>query len=170
MKNSIVITENNIEEVYNKNIQLKVLQSIKSISDETIFNSENSDVLKKIIFKKSTSNSLTENQKGQVIDLALQIIQNTIHTAVIKSETTILQKINNLNEREFLDSFSKKLNVLKLQINKNKKHTSEFKKKSDTTSLNELANNINEYHNPNQSIGNIDKEVDDLLNGGTINF
>jgi hypothetical protein len=170
MNSKIIISYLNDTPVSNNDIQLKFLKNIKTISDKTVFKDENRNILEEILFKQFSTNDLSDNNKRQIINIGLQVIKDKIETSIINKEANILQKINDFTEQEFLKNYSLKLKNLKTQIRVNKIETLELRKKASTISLNELANSINECHNPNQSTNDIDKEVNNLLNGGTLNL
>ncbi|MGJ8746074.1 hypothetical protein [Polaribacter sp.] len=65
---------------------------------------------------------------------------------------------------------TEELNELQIKIKNNKADFLELKNNSKNLTLNSLANKINEFHNPNAEIEISDKQIDNLLNGGTIEF
>ena len=68
----------------------------------------------------------------------------------------------------FLSKYTEKLNELNLRIEANKKDFLELKKDSKNLSMNELANKINEFHDPNTKFEVSEDELDNFLNGGVL--
>ncbi|QNM84577.1 hypothetical protein H9W90_10250 [Polaribacter pectinis] len=154
--------------------KLFLLKSIQNLSNELIINSDNKEIIIDLILKKSENtnnmNSFNRLQKREIIDTGITVILNVINTKAIKQEKKILKKENLFNQKIFLIEYSKKLLSLKNIIENNKKEFLELQSTSEILSLNTLANKINEFHNPNTNSKISDNEIEDLLNGGKIEF
>jgi hypothetical protein len=154
--------------------KLLLLNGINSIANEVVLNNENKEkiigLLMQKINNKENLKSFSDNQKRSIIETGLTIALNIISTEALKQEKKIIQKQNTINQNIFLKKYTEELNELQIKIKKNKEDFLELKNNSKNLNLNSLANKINEFHNPNSEIEISDKEIDNLLNGGTIEF
>lgn len=154
--------------------KLLLLNGINSIANEVVLNNENKEKIISLLMQKINNKenlkSFSDNQKRSIIETGLTIAINIISTEALKQEKKIIQKQNTINQNIFLKKYTEELNELQIKIKKNKEDFLELKNNSKNLNLNSLANKINEFHNPNSEIEISDKEIDNLLNGGTIEF
>lgn len=155
-----------------KNNKLFLFKGVESMTKEIVLNQENREYTLNLLvdrFKdKSILKSLSETQQKEVFNTGLTVIMNEMKTAVLKQEKIGLAKINFLNEQRFLHQVSEKILEIKSIKESNKKKIQDLVKNSGDTSLNDLANKINEYHNPKTNFKVSNFEIDDLLDGGEI--
>jgi len=122
------------------------------------------------LHNEASMEALNDLQKRNIVETFLTIALNIINTQAIQQEKRILEKRNVLNKELFLSKYTEKLNELNLRIEANKKDFLELKKDSKNLSMNELANKINEFHDPNTKFEVSEDELDNFLNGGTLEF
>ncbi|MBE7651849.1 hypothetical protein J2Q11_03100 [Tenacibaculum finnmarkense genomovar finnmarkense] len=150
-------------------------ENIHTIYDELILN--NAENHQKII--KSLVGKMDKDKRFDTIDAhikqkialtGLACLSDVIKTYDLTRKKNFLQKQNKQVMDLFLKNYDQKLENLKQEIKKNKDDFLALKNNVDNMSLGQLANQINEFHNPNATTEVTSQDVDDLLNGGTLEF
>jgi len=170
----LIITKQDLNLINTQKNKILLLNSLNDIANEVLIDGENRENIKNLLYQRLKDrdqlNSFNDDQKRKFIDLGLTIALDLINTQVIKEEQKGIQKRLMIKQSVFLDVFSNQLNELEQRIENNKSEFIEFKINSKELSLNQLANKINEYHNPEQTKAISEEDIDQLLNGGIMNF
>jgi hypothetical protein len=178
MNTSLSKTDNKslIEKTEN---QLLFLNSLKEITKNKIYKNDNKEKLKKklknVFDKNQGMDSLSDNQKNEIINLGFDILENEIEVKIFNTEADLLNIINKINEDLFLKSFAKKVEQLKIKVSQNKSKFGQLKQiiSDDRNTINKAAIHINPKvtnNNNNNNNNNIDREIDDFLDGETMEF
>ncbi|WP_452228193.1 hypothetical protein [Lacinutrix sp. MEBiC02404] len=174
MENKIITQAvlNKLDSTVNKNF---LTENIHNIYDELIIdNTENNERVINILFKKMGNDKrfdkIDDDTKKAIVQTGLSCLSDVFKTLDLNQKKNILQKENNKLTKLFLQNYEDKLLSLKEEVRKNQADFLELQNNADNMSLGQLANTINEFHNPNTTTNVTDQEIDDLLNGGTLEF
>lgn len=155
-----------------KSNKLFLLKGLEGVVKEVTLNKENKEFTVNLLVNKFKNDSalkpLNESQQKEVFDTGLTILMNEIKATLINQERKSLAKINILNEQRFLNQVSERLIEIQSITKENIEKVKNLREISNGTSLNDLANKINEYHNPTTKFRISDSEIDNLLEGGEI--
>lgn len=163
---------NHLSSTVNKSF---LIENIHKIYDDLIVNhAENNEYIVNVLFSKMTKDNrfdkISNESKKLMVHTALSCLSDVLKTIDLKKKTSILQKENKKLTDLFLKNYEEKLLSLKEEIKKNQEDFLELQNNANDMSLGKLANAINEFHNPNMATDVSNQDIDDLLNGGTLEF
>ncbi|MCG8858358.1 hypothetical protein [Tenacibaculum finnmarkense] len=160
---------NKISIIDNRNF---IIENFDGFYDDFII--KNTDGITGLLVNKMNKDERFEKidneTKAKIVKTGLACLSDVIKTYDLTRKKNFLQKHNKQVMDLFLQSYDKKLESLKQEIKKNKEDFLALKNNADSMSLGQLANQINEFHDPNASTEVTDQDIDDLLNGGTLEF
>lgn len=163
---------NKLSATVNKNF---LTENIHKIYDELIIDKvENNEHIVNLLFNKMNKDNrfdkIDDKDKKLIIQTGLSCLSDAFKTLELKQKTSTLQKENKKLTNLFLKNYEEKLLSLKEEVKKNQRDFIELQNNAKNLSLGKLANTINEFHNPNVTTDVSNQDIDDLLNGGTLEF
>lgn len=169
------MTQANLDKLKSRINKEFLTENIHNIYDELIINnSENNEHVVNLFLKKMSKDNrfdkVDDESKKAVIETGLSCLSDVLKTFDLKQKKDILQKENKKLEDLFLVNYEEKILSLKEEIKKNKEEFLALENNADNMSLGQMANSINEFHNPNTTTEVCDQEINDLLNGGNLEF
>jgi hypothetical protein len=174
MKNS-PITISGLNKMSSVNHKKFLIENIHNYYEELIVNNvENNEHVVNLLLKKMENDKLFDkvnnDTKKLIAQTGLSCLSDAIKTFNLKQDKNSLQKENRKLTELFIKNYEEKLFNLKEEIKKNQEDFLELQNNADNMSLGQLANTINEFHNPNTHTDVSNQDIDDLLNGGTLEF
>ncbi len=174
MENQL-ITQTAVNQMSTVENKVFLTENIHAIYDELILNNADNHqkIIKSLVGKMDKDkrfNKVDDHIKQKIALTGLACLSDVIKTYDLTRKKNSLQKQNKQVMDLFLKNYDQKLENLKQEIKKNKEDFLALKNNADNMSLGQLANQINEFHNPNAITEVTNQDVDDLLNGGTLEF
>ena len=171
----VLITQEGLTTMSSNNNKSFILENLNTYYDELIIdNVENNERIVNLLSKKMANNKrfskIDENNIRLIAQTGLSCLSDVIKTFNLKDKKDNLQARNRELEDLFFQKYEEKLSKLKEKVKKNQEDFKELQNNAETMSLGQLANNINEFHNPNASTDVSNQDIEDLLNGGTLEF
>ncbi|WP_157503123.1 hypothetical protein [Mangrovimonas xylaniphaga] len=174
MENSL-ITQTELTKMSSDEYKNFLTENIHNYYEELIVNNaENKEHVVNLLFKKMENDKrfdkIDNDSKKAIVLTGISCLSDVLKTIDLKQKQSILQKKNKELTDLFLKNYEEKLLNLKEKIKKNQEDFLKLQNNADNMSLGQLANTINNFHNPNEASDVSDQEIDDLLNGGTLEF
>ncbi|WP_435132535.1 hypothetical protein [Formosa sp. A9] len=170
-----LITQTELTKMSSANYKNFLTENIHNYYEELIVNNaENKEHVVNLLFKKMENDKrfdkIDNNTKKTIVLTGISCLSDFLKTIDLKQKQSIIQKENKKITSLFLKNYEEKLLSLKEEIKKNQEDFLILQNNADNMSLGQLANTINEFHNPNTTTDVSDQDIDDLLNGGSLEF